>query len=141
MGIRVYIRNSKDTESENEICLGKLYAYADGNENLESVKYMIETRCFTPEYWGYFFTYHDNGNDLYEHLDCLMCGGYFDYGEIAQFNDMQIFDFVMLFSNDWNLFWVNENPNCNFNVRNIFDCILAQNKKYNNCIWELRQGA
>lgn len=141
MGIRVYIRNTADTKSKNEICLGKLYAYADGNENFKSVKYMLESRCFNPEYWGYFYEYHDNCNDLSEHIDCLMCMEYFDYGEIARFNGMQIFDFVMLFSNDWNIFWSDVNPNCNFNVRNVLDCIIEQNKKYNNCIWEIRQGA
>lgn len=141
MGIRVYIRNAKDIESENEICLGKLYAYANGNENFKSVKYMIEARCFNPEYWYYFFEYHGNCDDLSEHIDCLMCGEYFDYGEIAQFNGMQIFDFIRLFAKDWNAFWSDVYPNCNFNVWEISKCIREQNKKYHNCIWELRQGA
>lgn len=139
MGIRVYIRNTADTESKNEICLGKLYAYAELNDTFESVKYMMECRCFDPSYYGCFYEFQYDGNDLAEHASFLAGNTYLDYGCFARFQGMQIFDFVRLFGKDWNLFW--NHMNCSYNTPDILGRIIQQNNQYHNCTWEIRQGA
>lgn len=141
MGIRVYIRNTADRESKNEICLGKLYAYADGNEQFDSVKYMLDNHLFLPEYWDYFNEYHDNCNSIPEHVYCLSMGIYLDYGEFAVFHDLEIFDFILRYAKDCNTFWRDEHPNYNFDIPQIWGKIIEQNERYNNNIWEIRQGA
>lgn len=141
MGIRLYIRNTADVNSENEICLGKLYAYAVGNENFESVKYMIDHHCFYPEYWEYFHAYHDNYDNLEEHVDCLACAQYLDYGEFAVFNAGELFEFLIVFANDCNKFWKTEYPDYKFNVFQIMGTIANLQMKYRNSVFEIRQGA
>lgn len=141
MGIRVYIRNTADVNSEHEICLGKLYAYAVGNENFESVNYMIEHHCFCAEYMEYFYEYHDNYDILSEHVDCLACANYLEYGEFSYFHDTEIFEFITLFANDFVTLWFDEYPNVTYDAERICERIKETNKKYNNTIWEIRQGA
>lgn len=136
MGIRVYIRNTADVTSENEICLGKLYAYAELNDTFKSVEYMLECRCYDPLYYGMFYEYHYDGNDPAEHVAFLI-SNYLDYGNFARFHDNQIFDFVRLFGNDWNMFW----GKMNYNTTDIIGRIIKQNNQYKNYTWEIRQGA
>lgn len=141
MGIRVYIRNTADTNNENEICLGKLYAYADGNENFESVDYMIKHHCFCAEYMEYFYEYHDNYENLADHVEFLSCETYLNYGDFAYFRDAEIFEFLLRFANDCNEFWKPTYPKYDYNTRNIWDMIVTENEIYHNSTWEIRQGA
>lgn len=105
MGIRLYFRNKY--KPENEYCLGKLFAYAEGNDKLKCVDFLNDVGVLD-EFWldGEIHTqwsYCETPQELF--LDMCCCCTYQDYGEFFELCTEDLFMFLYLYRKDQKEFW------------------------------------
>lgn len=128
MGIRVYIRNAADEKSENEICLGKLYAYAAPDTYFVSVGYLVKHRCFTESYYEDFDIWFEDHENVVDNCEYLAMAHYIEYEDFAILDWFDTLCFVHLFAHDWEMFWRDDYPDRRYNIKAILDRIEELDK-------------
>ena len=135
MGIRLYFRNKY--KPENEYCLGKLFAYAEGKDKLKCVDFLNDVGVLD-EFWldgeiHTMWSYCKTPQELF--LDMCCCWTYQDYGDFFELCTEDLIWFLVLYWEDHASFHGHEDWGIREEAKFIQENATCETR------WEFRLGA